>query len=436
MKEQECKFGNIAIWLYFFFLIFEGAFRKWFLPSFSNIFLVIKDPLALFVVIIACKYGLHKNIFIRFCWFIAFITIVTTLLWGHQNLFVALYGARVWIYFIPFIFAVPFFFTTTDVLKMCKYTLYITIGMTILLYLQYFTPQTSIFNIGVGGVGSSGFAGVGDFFRPSGTFSFTDGLTGFLLLSGCSFWICYLMADQDKKGVFKVNRIILWFSLICLFISIPITLSRSVITQTVILFVWVTVILITHPQKNKVVFSLLIMMMFIPLLTLNEQVRLAIGNMQKRFEIAAKAEGDFVSGSIVNRNLKYVFAEVMNNEDVPFFHGKGIGISTNVAATIFTGKKDFLTREGGSDLIENGYLIGSLMFFFKWILLIYILIMCYRARKYSPIPLIFALFCIIIRPGIGQTPNIVGFSTFGAAITLTLALRARTGIINEQIIDE
>ena len=98
---------------------------------------------------------------------------------------------------------------------------------------------------------------------------------------------------------------------------------------------------------------------------------------------------------------------------------------------INTGKKekDFLTREGGSDLIENGYLVGSIMFLTKWAILIYILAKCYKARKSSIVPLLFCIFCIIARPGTGQTPTAVGFNNFGAAIALTLALRSKADII-------
>ena len=126
LSVKEYKRCNIAIWLFFFLLIFEGAFRKWFLPSLSDIFLVTRDPLAIYLVWMACKRGLWKNPFVRISWGIAFITLITTLLFGHQNLLVALYGVRIWVYYIPLIFAIPWFMNWDDVMLMCKCTLYIT----------------------------------------------------------------------------------------------------------------------------------------------------------------------------------------------------------------------------------------------------------------------------------------------------------------------
>src|SRR5688500_14652822 len=42
-----------GIWLYFLLLIFEGALRKWVVPALSNPLLVVRDPLALWLIIMA-----------------------------------------------------------------------------------------------------------------------------------------------------------------------------------------------------------------------------------------------------------------------------------------------------------------------------------------------------------------------------------------------
>ena len=43
------------IWLYFFLLIFEGTLRKWVLPQFSDVLLVIRDPVALVIYYLALR---------------------------------------------------------------------------------------------------------------------------------------------------------------------------------------------------------------------------------------------------------------------------------------------------------------------------------------------------------------------------------------------
>ena len=65
---------------------------------------------------------------------------------------------------------------------MGRVMLAINIVVTLIVYLQFISPQTAFINIGIGGEGSSGFNGFRGYFRPSGTFSFTNGLSAFYIL--------------------------------------------------------------------------------------------------------------------------------------------------------------------------------------------------------------------------------------------------------------
>src|SRR3984893_17277631 len=44
------------IWLYFWVLIFEGALRKWIVPSLSHPLLIIRDPLVLLIYLQAGRW--------------------------------------------------------------------------------------------------------------------------------------------------------------------------------------------------------------------------------------------------------------------------------------------------------------------------------------------------------------------------------------------
>ena len=44
-----------AIWFYIFLLIFEGALRKWVLPGMSNILLLAREPVAIYILALAFK---------------------------------------------------------------------------------------------------------------------------------------------------------------------------------------------------------------------------------------------------------------------------------------------------------------------------------------------------------------------------------------------
>src|SRR5476651_2324543 len=80
-----------GIWWYFFLLIFEGALRKWFLPGLSTPLLVIRDPIALYVVLSAWNRGLIlNNIYLFGMVSIGILGTFTALAVGHGNLPVAI----------------------------------------------------------------------------------------------------------------------------------------------------------------------------------------------------------------------------------------------------------------------------------------------------------------------------------------------------------
>jgi hypothetical protein len=54
-NQRLIKYLGRAIWFYFFFLIFEGVFRKWLLPQFSDVLLIVRDPVVIVIYILAIK---------------------------------------------------------------------------------------------------------------------------------------------------------------------------------------------------------------------------------------------------------------------------------------------------------------------------------------------------------------------------------------------
>jgi membrane-associated HD superfamily phosphohydrolase len=171
---------KIAIWLYFLLWIFEGALRKWILPSLATPLLIVRDPIAIYIILRAFYLNVKfVNPYIVFSIIFTLLSLSITLTFGHGNLFVGLYGARIMMLHFPLIFIIGSVFTKEDVVKMGRVLLVINIVMTIIVYFQFSSPQTSFINIGVGGEGSAGFSGALGYSRPPGTFSFT---TGFCIL--------------------------------------------------------------------------------------------------------------------------------------------------------------------------------------------------------------------------------------------------------------
>src|ERR1700712_5727507 len=96
---------KIGIWAYFLLVIFEGALRKWFLPGLATPLLVIRDPLAIWLIYESLRRGLFpSSIYLNGIVLIGFISLFTAMVIGHGNLIVALYGARIFVLHFPLIF--------------------------------------------------------------------------------------------------------------------------------------------------------------------------------------------------------------------------------------------------------------------------------------------------------------------------------------------
>ncbi|RYE35447.1 MAG: hypothetical protein EOP48_30295, partial [Sphingobacteriales bacterium] len=173
---------NGCIYLYVFLLIFEGALRKWILPGLAAPLLIIRDPLALYIIFLCWKQKiLPSNLFLAGTIWIGFISLFTALFLGHGNLFVALFGSRYLLLHFPLIFIIGQTMDRPGIIRIGKQILLIAIPVTLLTVLQFYSPQSAWVNRGVGGdMEGAGFnGGALGYFRPPGPFSFTNGNTMF-----------------------------------------------------------------------------------------------------------------------------------------------------------------------------------------------------------------------------------------------------------------
>ena len=180
LPNSETRHLKKCVWIYFYLLIFEGALRKWVFPGLSSPLLLVRDPLAIWMLIRFYRRGYMKpNLYIVLMWILTYFGFILAFFVGHGNIAVASYGARITIIHFPIIFIIGTVFDRNDVIKMGNALLWITIPMTILVAVQFFSPQTAWVNRTVGGGEGSGFSGAQGFYRVPGTFSFTNGLPMF-----------------------------------------------------------------------------------------------------------------------------------------------------------------------------------------------------------------------------------------------------------------
>lgn len=410
---------KLGIWTYFFLLIFEGALRKWFLPGLATPLLVVRDPLALMLIYYTWKRNLiPSSFYLTGMIAVGIFGLISALLFGHGNLAVGLFGARIFLIQFPLIFIIGSVFEKKDVLKIGKIMLLLSVPMAILISLQFYSPQSSLVNRGVGGdIEGAGFSGAMGYFRPSGTFSFTNGNTMFFSLLACFVFYFWLSAST------YVNRFLLISATIALFVAVPLSISRSLLFQVVIVVVFALCAGLKYRKyANRIIGAGILSVLILILLNNTGFFQTSTEVFTSRFESASDYEGG-IRGTLVDRYLGNLIGAVDGSkaERLPFF-GYGMGMGSNVGSMLLSGGRAFLiAEEEWARLIgEMGYLMGLFVIFMRLGICFEMAIASYRKLAVGDLlPWMLLGFCLLIVPqGQWAQPTALGFSIFIGGILL------------------
>ncbi|WP_242693360.1 hypothetical protein [Sabulibacter ruber] len=410
-----------GIWAYLLLLIFEGALRKWVFPSLATPLLVIRDPLALWLVISTWQRGLlPANLYLAGMTTIGVVGIFTASLLGHGNILVALYGARIFLCHFPLIFVIGRIFNREDVEKLGEFLLWIAIPMAVLIALQFYSPQSAWVNRGIGGdMEGAGFSGAMGYFRPPGTFSFTNGTTLFFGL--VASYIFYFWTNPSN-----INRIILIGATMGLLLAIPLSISRSLFFQVVVSLLF-TIIAISRKPKylTQLIIACFGITALMASLSQTALFQTATEVFTARFDSANKVEGG-LEGVLIDRYLGGMVGALNTSSELPFF-GHGIGMGTNVGSKLLTEGFAFLISEGewGRLIGELGAFMGITVIFLRLGLCMKVALACYhKLTQGDLLPWLLLSFGLLILPqGQWAQPTSLGFCTLVAGIIIA-SLRA------------
>ncbi len=405
-----------GIWIYFFLLIFEGALRKWVLPSLSTPLLVIRDPVAIWVIILAIRNNrLRSNSILISVVLIGFISIFTALFFGHGNIPVALFGARIFLIHFPLIFIIGNVFSIEDVVKMGKILLWIAIPISILIILQFYSPQTAWVNKGVGDdTEGAGFSGALGFFRPPATFSFITGTIAFYSLVAC--YIFYFFLNNKL-----VNKILLYSAAAGLLIAIPLSISRTLLFTVIVTMVF-TIIAVSKKSKyfGRVIIGCAGMLTTLIILSTTSTFQTATEAFTHRYKVANTQEGG-LQNVLADRYLGGMVEALERSSEQSFF-GVGIGMGTNVGSMLLVGKTKFLIaeEEWGRIIGELGPILGLAIIFFRLKLCAVIGLAAYKKmEKGNLLPWILLSFVLLNIPqGQWAQPTLLGFSVLAGGLTI------------------
>lgn len=419
--EPYAKY-RMAIWIYLFLLIFEGAIRKWVLPQLATPLLLVRDPIVIWLYCIAMQKGWLKNTYVKVMCFVSSISLILTLVAGHHNLFVAFFGWRIYFFHFPMIFIMAKLLSRNDLLKMGRFILYVSIPMTILIIMQFRSPQTAWVNMGVGGEGSAGFQGAMGYMRPPGTFSFTTGYVCYQAIVGC-YLLYFLVENSSLPKEFKIPQLTLYIMLACYLIAIPTSISRTNFFQTIVFLFFLFIAALRKNSLKGKFFKFII----IGIIVIAVMLSLGIGGeaiaaFNERLETANEAEGG-MEGVVGDRYAGGLFA-AFTNFNIPFF-GYGLGLGTNVGAKLMGGDMYAFGFNGEVEWTrivgECGYIIGWTIIFVRLIFSIDVFKRCYRClvNRKDLLPwMLCAGMLLTIPQGQWAIPTNLGFSILAGGLTL------------------
>lgn len=406
-KEDSNKKIKYLIWAYIFLLIFEGALRKWVVPALSTPILVIRDPIAFIILMSAIQNKVLKfNVTIYFLVITGGVAFFCALLFGHGSIVVALFGLRAFLLHFPLMFVIGAVFKKADVLKVGRVLMVLLMPMIILTIVQFYSPQSSFVNRGVGDdIEGAGFGGAMGYFRAPGTFSFTNGLASFYgLASAFLFYFIY----HSKI----INQFLLKGGLLATLLSIPFTISRTVLFQNVLCFAFSIVIIAKRPSYLKnLLLGVILVLCFILIFRENPIILTATEAFSSRFEDASVSEGG-LKGSLIDRMFLTLWEALANSVDIDFF-GRGLGANSNIGRKLLTERDDvgLSDYEWARTISELGPLLGISFIIIRISILIKLVrlaIQKFSKNEFLPWMLLSFGFMQILQGQIAQ-PTSLGF---------------------------
>ena len=413
------------IWLYFFLLIFEGTLRKWILPRFSDVLLVVRDPVVLAIYFFAIKarvfprnrYVLALGIIGVLSWLVSLV-VLEPYLPLKPLLLVTGFGFRSNFLHLPLIFVIGKVFDHDEVLKLGKWVVIGLIPMAVLLAVQFNAAPDAFINRTAGLGEMHQITAGGGKIRPPGTFSFVSGVIFYAALAAA-----FLLYGALTRGVYR--NWLLFGGGFALVVTIGVSGSRSVLLAVLVVLASLLAIILFRPSAmnqfgRNLLIVVVVMLVAVRLPVFKEGVQI----LSDRFTVVAEEEQKSIARGLISRTFSG-FAEGILLMGRSPIGGYGLGIGTNGGAKFLTGRTMFLLSEGewGRVILESGPVLGLAFLIWRTLLTFKLGLLSFRELKRGQI-LSLMLWCAgflsLLSGQFGQPTNL-GFAVFVCGLCLAAA---------------
>lgn len=411
---------------YFFLWIFEGALRKWVVPSLANPLLLIRDPILLYIYYLSFR----MNIFPRNIWVVssfilsAYMAILGMIVLGNAP--IVLYGWRTVFLHFPLIWVIATVLNEQHLQFIERAVLIISPIIAGLMMMQFIAPPSSWLNAGAS-EGSSQIGSALGHVRPAATFSFITGPIYYFALTAA--FLANSQLTQKRQSVPLL--IIAIFSAMA---ASAVSGSRALIVYIGVVFLAALIaglvlapkLILRRPELIGRWVGGLAMLYIAGNLLLNVPViQVGLEAFQVRIENASRTEGG--AQGLSDRYFGGLLRFVPLLSLIPPM-GYGLGLGTNVGAVLMTGEAQFTLGEDewSRNVFESGPYLGTAFILWRIGITLWLLkrsVSC--AVDNDPLPLLlFASVGLTLLSGnIGQ-PTTLGFVVFVSGLCLA-AIRVK-----------
>lgn len=366
---------RLAIYAYFFLILFDGIFRKWLLPSLSAPIMMLKQVAAIIICLIGFRYIKRMTRWEISFFFVGIIVFATTMIFGHGNLIVALYGCLPYWFGLPVCFFIGKILTEKDLNFFSKVIIYTSIANSILLIIQFMLPPSHFLNYQGGeireGIEYVSVSELASIYRPAGIFMH-NGHNALFMLLAISFTLYYLFYARNfiKRNILITACILDVLACFC-------AASRTTLILHIGFFIYFSFLNLKYLKKTiKYAFIGIVLLSFIILSPIG---RKATNNLSNRFESVAieqMGHNTVIYGiivEIIGRNIEYNIKALTNPETidgkpVPFW-GYGQGMSTQIGGRILGIEENqgfsLAEWDGLRTTCESGLILGWIILFIR-----------------------------------------------------------------------
>jgi len=394
------------IWIYLWLLIFEGALRKWIIPSLDAPLLIIRDPFVIWIYFQAWRNGLSfNNAFFAANLVLAVATAILSSFFGLGNLLLTLYGLRTDYLQVPLIFLIPQILNRDDVVAMGRFLFYLSIPMTVLVILQFRSAPDSLLNKGTM---TTHYGTV----RPSGTFSFGPGVTTFFTMTSVFVLYGYIQARTYK----------IWLMIpvtIAILIASACSGSRNCLVSIgLVAVVAILCVVIRGKGVGGIIVAAVAIALALFVVSTTTVGQEGFDQLNQRIEDAGQTEGG--GEGFVARFFNSMLSPLLSMGQAPFF-GYGLGLGTTAALSLSPNDLYWPENEWDRLIFECGPIFGFLLIAFRIALTLAVAKRAFEAyRRDNILPLLLFAFCglLILNGQWGVGPTILGFAVLGGGLTL------------------